>query len=265
MVAPTVSSAAGASDGLGGYFLEGIVNSNNTKVTSCKFEYGTTATYPNTYEADCLPSPSGPNEVQLVNVEATSGQFRLGFRGQTTSDLPFNATPAEVQAALRALSKIGPTGVNVSGTPGAYKVTFAGGALAGANVEPLKGSNGTTPLEGGGGIGVSTETEGGILHAVSVEAHLEALTPGATYHFRIVATNAGGTSATLDRIFIPKLCPETTRLPERKTAGRKQLRRPARMSRLRDGQLPLQGWILGELREFQRRRRDPRAVQLRSV
>ncbi len=204
LVAPTVTSAAGASDGQGGYFLEGVVDSNNTKVTSCKFEYGTTATYPNTYEAICLPNPSGPNEVQVVNVSATSGQFKLGFRGQTTADLPYNATAAEVQTALRALSKIGANGVTVSGTAGAYKVTFSGGPLAGANVEPIKGSNGATPLAGGDGIGISTEKEGGTLHPVSVEAHLESLTVGSTYHFRIVATGAGGTNVTQDRIFIPK-------------------------------------------------------------
>jgi hypothetical protein len=213
VIAPTVTAAPGASDGQGGYFLEGVVDSNNTKVTSCKFEYGTTATYPNTYEAICLPSPSGPNEVQLVNVSATSGQFKLGFRGQTTADLPYNATPAEVQAALRALSKIGTNGVTVSGTAGAYKVTFSGGPLAGANVEPIKGSNGATPLAGGDGIGISTEKEGGTLHPVSVEAHLENLTPGATYHFRIVATSAGGTSTTTDRIFIPKLAEKQPTCP----------------------------------------------------
>jgi hypothetical protein len=207
LIAPTVSSTPGGSDGRGGYFLEGIVNSNNTKVTSCKFEYGTTATYPNTYEAPCLPSPSGPNEVQLVNVDATEGQFKLSFRGQTTVDLSYNATPAEVQAALRALSKIGSTGVNVSGTAGAYKVTFAGGGVAGANVEPLKSSDGTTPLGGGGGVSVSTETEGGTNRAVSVETHLEALTVGSTYHFRIFATSAGGSASTVDRTFIPTLDP----------------------------------------------------------
>jgi WD40-like Beta Propeller Repeat len=210
LVAPTVTAAAGASDGQGGYFLEGFINSNNTKVTSCRFEYGTTATYPNTYEAPCLPNPSGPNEVQLIAVEATEGQFKLSFRGQTTSDLPFNATPGEVQTALRALSHIGSTGVNVSGTAQAYKVTFAGGGLAGANVEPIKSANGTTPLGGGAGVSVSTETEGGTNHAVSVEAHLEALTVGSTYHFRIFATSAGGAVSTVDRTFIPELASKET-------------------------------------------------------
>jgi hypothetical protein len=213
LIAPTVSSTPGGSDGRGGYFLEGIVNSNNTKVTSCKFEYGTTATYPNTYEAPCLPSPSGPNEVQLINVEATEGQFKLSFRGQTTADLPYDATPAEVQTALRALSQIGATGVNVTGIAQGYKVTFAG-SLGGTNVAQIHGTDGTTPLGGGAGVSASTETEGGVAHAVSVEAHLEALTVGSTYHFRIFATSAGGSVSTVDRTFIPTLdpaenCPNT--------------------------------------------------------
>ena len=206
LIAPTVTSLPGVSDGEGGYFLEGIVNSNNTKLTTCKFEYGTTATYPNTYEAPCLPDPSGPNEVQLINVEATGGQFKLAFRGQTTADLPYNATPGEVQAALRGLPQIGPSGVSVTGTAQAYKATFAG-PLAGTNVAQIKGSDGTTPLSGGGGVSSSTELEGGTLHPVSVEAHVEALTIGSTYHFRIIAISAGGTTTTTDRTFIPTLAP----------------------------------------------------------
>ncbi len=206
LVLAAVKALEGASDGKGGYVLQGIVNSNNSKLTSCLFEYGTTATYPNTYQAPCLPNPSGPNEVQNVGIDATEGQFKLSFRGQTTGDLPFNATSAEVQIALRALSSIGVTGVNVTGTPGAYVITFVG-KLAGANVEPIKTSDGTTPLGGGGGASVSTATEGGIDHPVAIEAHVENLTVGSRYHFRIFATNAAGTASTVDREFVPTLDP----------------------------------------------------------
>ncbi len=204
LILPTVKSEAGASDGEGGYVLQGIVNSNNSKITSCVFEYGTIATYPNTYQAPCLPSPSGPNEVQKIGIEATEGQFKLSFRGQTTGDLTFNATASEVQAALRALPSVGSAGVNVTGSPEAYVVTFVG-KLAGANIEPIRAFNGTTPLGGGGGASVSTSTEGGYDHAISVEVHVENLTIGSHYHFRISATNAAGTANTPDREFIPTL------------------------------------------------------------
>jgi hypothetical protein len=209
LILPTVKAEAGASDGEGGYFIQGIVNSNNSKVTSCVIEYGTTATYPNTYQAPCLPNPSGPDEVQNISIDATEGQFKLSFRGQTTSDLPFNASTAEVQTALRALSQVGPTGVNVTGSPGAYVITFAG-KLAGTAVEPIKASDGTTPLGGGAGASVSTATEGGIDHAVTVEAHVENLTIDAHYHFRIFATNAAGSTSTTDREFVPTLATHET-------------------------------------------------------
>jgi hypothetical protein len=209
LILPSLKAEAGASDGEGGYILQGIVNSNNTKVTSCVIEYGTTATYPNTYQAPCLPNPSGPDEVQNISIDATEGQFKLSFRGQTTSDLPFNASTAEVQTALRALSQVGPTGVNVTGSPGAYVITFAG-KLAGTAVEPIKASDGTTPLGGGAGASVSTATEGGIDHAVTVEAHVENLTIDAHYHFRIFATNAAGSTSTTDREFVPTLATHET-------------------------------------------------------
>jgi hypothetical protein len=207
LILPDVNSAAGASDGERGYTIEGVIDSNNSKLTECEFAWG-----PNSgeeasdyaYKAPCLPFPSGPDEVQDVNVDATEGQFKLSFRGQTTSDLDFDASPAEVQAALRALSSIGPAGVSVTGTPAAYVATFAG-KLAGANVEPLKPADGTTPLCCGVGVSVSTATEGGIDHPVTVEAHLPGLNLGVRYHFRIFATNAVGTASSPDREFFTTL------------------------------------------------------------
>jgi hypothetical protein len=91
---------------------------------------------------------SGPDNVtpasavQSVNVPAsvTGGTFTLTFNGKTTPALPFNASAAEVQSALVALSSVGEgsviinnvsvTGPNVevTGGPGAsapYAVTFA--------------------------------------------------------------------------------------------------------------------------------------------
>lgn len=101
LVEPSVSSAPGGSDGKGGWILQGVVNPNNSTLTDCHFEYGTTATYPNTYQAPCSPMPEG-------------------------------------------------------------------------GVKP-----------------------------VTVEAHLEGLTPGVTYHFRLFATNGAGTASGSDGTFVP--------------------------------------------------------------
>ncbi len=63
------------------------------------------------------------------------GTFTLSFAGQTTNPIPYNATAAQVQAALVGLSNIGfgtnANNVEVSGSNGYFTVTFIG-ALADA-------------------------------------------------------------------------------------------------------------------------------------
>jgi hypothetical protein len=84
------------------------------------------------------------DEVQLLTVPAQSGKFTLTYEGSETPYLPFNASTAEVEAALNALPAISSGGgsVTVSGGPGSasgstpYRVTF-GGALAGQNVSSM--------------------------------------------------------------------------------------------------------------------------------
>lgn len=234
-IAPTVTAFPGGSDGKGGYALEGSVDPNNATVTDCRFEYGTTATYPNTYKANCSPLPTGVNEVQRVllkggigigTISVSEGQFKLTYRGQTTGDLPYDATAAEVESELEALSTVGANNVSVvrqllkEQAPGidllAYDVTFEG-TFAETNVPPLKGKHGTIPLGSrpdlGGGpgqatIGVTTSIQGGNNRAKAVQAHLEGLTSGVVYHFKMFATNAAGTTETSDRSFIPMLDPK---------------------------------------------------------
>jgi PKD repeat protein/glucose/arabinose dehydrogenase len=58
------------------------------------------------------------DEQQTVRVtSATAGTFTLTFKGQTTAPLPFNATAAQVDAALEALSTVGANNVQTSGGP----------------------------------------------------------------------------------------------------------------------------------------------------
>jgi len=93
-------------------------------------------------------------EIQNVRVTGTAGTFTLTFSGQTTAALAFDATAADVKAALDALSTIGGVGasVSVTGGPGdatgstPYRVTFDGGPLAGTDVAAMTalGSGGAT-------------------------------------------------------------------------------------------------------------------------
>ncbi|MEU6016977.1 hypothetical protein ABZ826_23880 [Streptomyces sp. NPDC047515] len=109
---------------------------------------------------------SGPvSEVQTVTVTGapTGGTYTLTFSGQTTAGIPFNATAAQVKAALEALSNINPGDVLVSGGPHpgtAVVVTFAGQYMGDdqpqmtASATGLTG--GTTPA-----VTVATSTAGG--------------------------------------------------------------------------------------------------------
>jgi len=57
-----------------------------------------------------------------VYLAATSGTFTLGYAGELTGLIPYNANAATVQAALEALSTLGAGNVTVSGNPGHWTV-----------------------------------------------------------------------------------------------------------------------------------------------
>jgi hypothetical protein len=69
------------------------------------------------------------NAVQSLSVpgSVTGGTYTLTYNGKTTAPLAFNATAAQVQSALVALSSIGGSfgnNVNVSGAASPYAITF---------------------------------------------------------------------------------------------------------------------------------------------
>lgn len=100
------------------------------------------------------------DEVQTLT-EGGSGltSFTITWNGQTTASIDDDATAADVQAALEALSNIGVGDVVVTGGPlatGPFTVTFTG-ALADTNVAAMT----TTPTGGTGTVVVATTTAGG--------------------------------------------------------------------------------------------------------
>ena len=52
------------------------------------------------------------NEVQMISCVATGGTFRLGFRQEMTSEIRWNATAPEVEAAIEAMTTAGDVRVN---------------------------------------------------------------------------------------------------------------------------------------------------------
>ena len=85
------------------------------------------------------------DEVQNVKIRANGGTFTLGYGGDTTAPIAFNASAAAVETALNAIASINSGGgsVSVSGGPGdsdgtnPYLVTFNGGPLAAGDREQL--------------------------------------------------------------------------------------------------------------------------------
>lgn len=105
------------------------------------------------------------NEVQTIAVTGspTGGTFTLTWSGQTTAPIPYNATAAQVKAALEALSNINPGDVDVTGGPlpgTAVVVTFKGQYI-GTDVATITDTSagltgGTTP-----DVGITVTTAGG--------------------------------------------------------------------------------------------------------
>lgn len=108
----------------------------------------------------------GTSDVQTITITGspTGGTFTLTFGGQTTIPLPFNATAAQVESALNALSSLG-----------AYSVACTGG--------PLPGTGIVVTFQYGGNQAVIT--------------HADSLTGGATPAV-VVTHTTPGTGAVLD-------------------------------------------------------------------
>ncbi len=89
------------------------------------------------------------DEIQTISSTATGGTFTMSFGGQTTGALAFNATAAQVDTALEALSSIGAGNVTCAGGPlgtAGVTVTFAG-TLAGQDAAMVTVDN--TNMTGG--------------------------------------------------------------------------------------------------------------------
>lgn len=109
------------------------------------------------------PPVAGTSEVQSLAVTGTptGGTLSLSFRGQTAT-VPYNATAAQVQAALTALNTIGGGNLTATGGPlpgSAVVLTFAG-TLAKQDVMQIVGSG--AALTGGAtpAAAVTTTTTG---------------------------------------------------------------------------------------------------------
>src|SRR5262249_7766218 len=101
-----------------------------------------------------VTSVQNPNVFQKVQIlgSPTGGTFTLTFEGDTTAPIPFDATAAQVQAALEALPNIGPGNAESSQGP-VNTIGVVVDLLNGANPGPIQlmTANGTGLLGLAGG------------------------------------------------------------------------------------------------------------------
>ncbi len=187
--------------------LNATVNPNGATLSKCEFEYGTTSSYGSVASCSSLPG-SGSSAVavsaSLTGLSAdTTYHFRIsatnaGGTGKgsdgTFTTLPNSPTvatgttssPTQTTATLNAT--VNPNGATLSKCEFEYGTTSSYGSVASCSSLPGSGSS-----------------------AVAVSASLTGLSADTTYHFRISATNAGGTGKGSDGTF--------TTLPNSPTAA----------------------------------------------
>jgi hypothetical protein len=103
------------------------------------------------------------DERQRININATGGNFTIGFDGEF-AEVAHDASPGTIEEALNELSTIGGVGGSVavqrSGSGTTIRVEFDGGALAHTDVPEMTVGDGTPSLEGN--VVIVTEDDGGV-------------------------------------------------------------------------------------------------------
>jgi hypothetical protein len=178
--------------------LNATVNPNGATVSTCQFQWGTTTRYGNT-TACTQTVGSGASAVAVsANLTGLSPNTTYHYRilatnpGGTTdgTDQTFStqatAPPTVVTSSASGISQ---TQAMLNGT-----VNPNGGAITSCQFQWGANTN-------YGNTTACSQTVGSGTAPVAVSANLTGLSPNTTYHYRILATNAGGTSSGTDQAF----------------------------------------------------------------
>jgi phosphodiesterase/alkaline phosphatase D-like protein len=193
---PTVVTEPASSITSESAVLHATVNPNGSAVIECTFEYGTTTAYVSHQPCSSLPGSGEspvPVSLSLKGLGAnTTYHFRISAANAggtslgldqtfTTLPVPPAVTTCKVEVTsttARLCGTVNPHGGEVAECRFEFGTTTAYGSNAPCTPPP---GSGTSPVE--------------------VHAEIAGLTPNTTYHFRIVATNAGGQSTSSDQTF----------------------------------------------------------------
>jgi hypothetical protein len=185
--------------------LNATVNPNGAQITSCQFDYGTTASYGQS--APCAQEPGSGNAAVPVSADIASLQpnttyhFRLraanaGFLSTRTGQDQTFTTPGPPSIASESATDVTSTEailrtqVNPGQLDTTYHFEYGTTTAYGTSVPTPDGDVGS----GGTDQPASTPISG--------------LQPGTTYHFRVLAHNAQGTTTGADHTFTTFAPPE---------------------------------------------------------
>jgi hypothetical protein len=177
--------------------LSGTVEPEGEAVTECRFEYGLVKAEPGHYEHSvlCAQAPESITGVSANVSQTVSGltpaatyHFRLDVSNENgtgnSPDATFTLFPVvggESFSGVSSSSAVLHAAVEPGGVPTSYYFEYGPGV----------GYGFVTPVESAGaGVG-----------GVSVLATVEGLSPGTTYHFRVVASSIDGTLRGADSVF----------------------------------------------------------------
>src|SRR5437016_342543 len=193
----SVNTAAASSLTQTSATLNGTVNPNGGAVSDCHFEYGSTSAYGSSVPCASLPGSGTAAVAVSAEAEGLSPNTTYHFRivasnadasgsGEDQTFTTIASSPSAVTGAASALTQISGT-LNATVDPN-------GGAVSDCHFE-----YGTSVFYEASVPCASLPGSGTAAVAMSAEA--EGLSPNTTYHFRIVASNAGGTGSGADQTF----------------------------------------------------------------
>ena len=195
---PTVVTEAASSIAKTAATLNATVNPNGGEVGvgECKLEYGITKSYGKSVPCSSLPG-SGTSPVGVsASVTGLSANTTYHFRIVATNpggtsegaDQTFKTLPDAPMVVTKAASSLTQTGVTLNAT-----VNPNEGTVTDCHFE-----YGPT-MSYGTSVPCTPSSPGSGNSPVAVSAAVVGLSPNTTYHFRIVATNPGGTSKGADQ------------------------------------------------------------------